>query len=201
MKTITAVLLAGLVALSACKPEEVVGPKGDTGAQGPKGDTGAQGPQGQPGTANAWSYVYANQQVGAPGEPEYNSLTKLYTLQGFKDFTPEKYAQVAENGAVLVYLRDALNAWTLNSIQFRILGPVPTDPASVIESVVRPLPDKIRVMPKLTSPYGSKQSLLNYRFDVKIILIAPTSTALNALRAGRLNASNALAVEQSLNLQ
>lgn len=199
-------VLIGLLGLSACKIDEVPGPKGDTGAQGPKGDTGAQGPQGPkgdpgtPGTANAWSYVYKDQQLAVPGTPEYNSLTKLYTTVGYVYINPEKYAEIADQGAVLVYLRDAVNNWTLNSIQFRTLGVNFEDPGNLLESTVYPMTDRIQIRTKLTSLGNSKQPLLNYRFDVKVILIAPTHTAINSLRTGQLDLNNAQSVERSLKL-
>lgn len=199
MKKLTMFALAGLIALSACK-NEVVGPKGDTGAQGPKGDAGAQGPKGEPGTANAWSYMYRNQQYAVPGTPEYNSLTKMYSLTGYRYVTPEKYAEIAEWGAVLVYLRDEVNPWTLNTVQFRTLGVDWNDPGSTIESTVRTLADKIQITGRRVASDDRKDPLMSYKFDVKVILIAPTHTALNALRAGRVNLQNLRAVEHQLKL-
>ncbi|CCH51300.1 hypothetical protein BN8_00217 [Fibrisoma limi BUZ 3] len=187
-----------LVCLTACQQETVPGPQGptgQTGAQGPKGDPGQQGPKGDPGTVNAWSYVYKGQRFGVCCDPEYNSLTKIYTTYGYLSLTPEKYAEIAEQGAVLVYLRDAVNSWTLNSVRFNILGSVPTEPGSVIETTAQLLPDKVRLAAKLTGPYKSNQSLLNYRADVKIILIAPTNTAAITLRNAPVDWQDSQAVE------
>lgn len=192
------VLFGLLVCLTACQQDPVPGPQGpqgQPGQQGPKGDPGTQGPKGDPGTVNAWSYVYKDQRFGVCCQPEYNSVTKQYTTYGYLSLTPEKYAEIVEQGAVLVYLRDAVNNWTLNSVRFNILGATPTDPISVIETTAQTLTDKVRISAKLTSHLNTNQSLLNYRADVKIILIAPTNTSATALRNARVNWQDSEAVE------
>ncbi len=203
MKKLALFVMVGMLGASSCRNEQLPGPKGDTGAQGPKGDTGAQGPKGDPGapgTVNAWSYVYKDQRFGVCCAPEYNDLTKLYTSTGFKELKPEKYAEIAEEGAVLVYLRDELNSWTLQSIQFNMLGELNGTPGSKIETTTQTLADKVRLRAILTGPHNSNQQLLNYKADVKIILIASTNTALNALKTGRINPKDSQAVERSLAL-
>jgi hypothetical protein len=187
------VVFSLLLGLTACQQKPTPGPQGQTGAQGPKGDPGtqgpkgepgAQGPKGDPGTVNAWSYVYSNQRFAVCCEPEYNSLTKIYTTYGYLSLTPEKYIDIADQGAVLVYLRDAVNTgWTLNEVRFNIFGPTPTEPGSLIEIKAQLLVDRIRLGAKLTGPDNSNQSLRNYRADVKIILIAPTDPITNARMA------------------
>ena len=206
----TKIILFGLlVSLAACQSEQTPGPqgpigqsgtqgpKGDPGPQGPKGDPGTQGPKGDPGTVNAWSYIYKDQRFGVCCDPEYNSLTKIYTTYGYLSLTPEKYADIADQGAVLVYLRDAANGWSLSSMQFTILGPEINEPVSLIETTARNLADKVQLTAKLTSPRerDAKQTLLNYRTDVKIILIAPTNTSTNALRSAPVDWRNSQAVE------
>jgi|GEM_PF-5118462 len=206
--TPTKTILVGLlVSLLACQSEQIPGPqgpkgdpgtqgpKGDSGTQGPKGDPGTQGPKGDPGSVNAWSYIYKDQRFGVCCDPEYNSLTKIYTTYGFLSLRPEKYAEIAEQGAVLVYLRDAVNGWTLSSVRFTILGYDPYEPVSQIETTAKSLTDKVHITAKMTSPRAAKESLLNYRTDVKIILIAPTNTSANALRSARVDWRNSQAVE------
>ncbi len=122
MKTIAMLFLMALVGLSPCNTEGAPGPKGDTGAQGPKGDTGAQGPKGDSGTVNARSYIYSNQQFNALGTPNYDAATKLFTYNSFRTYSPPNYAAIADKGVVLVYLRDQLNAWTLNTIRANYLN-------------------------------------------------------------------------------
>ncbi|KAB7731167.1 collagen-like protein [Rudanella paleaurantiibacter] len=215
MKCVTIVLLSGLFALAACQTDPVPGPKGDTGAQGPKGDAGAQGPKGdpgspgqpgapgqpgEPGTANAWSYIYPNEVFRPLGTPEYSSITKMYTSRGFRQFTPEKYAEVADKGVVLVYLRDGLNAWTLTSIQSMYLSAIPTDPPSVVETSARNFPDRVQVTAKLTTINEGSTILTTYKADVKIILIAPTHVIINQVRNGRLDLTDCAAVERYLKL-
>lgn len=201
MKHVALFVLAGMLGVSSCRTEQLPGPKGDPGAQGPKGDPGAQGPKGDsgaPGTVNAWSYVYKDQRFAVCCAPEYNDRTKLYTTHGFKELKPEKYAEVADEGAVLVYLRDELNAWSLQSIQFNILGDHAGTPGSTIETTAQTLADKVRLRAVLTGPYHSNQSLLTYKVDVKIILIAAANTSLNALKKGVIDPKDSQAVERAL---
>jgi hypothetical protein len=60
---------------TACKKQEsaiswnVVGPKGDTGAEGPKGDTGPQGPQGDTGAQGPQGETGAQGPQGDTGAP------------------------------------------------------------------------------------------------------------------------------------
>ncbi|WP_266364041.1 collagen-like triple helix repeat-containing protein [Tellurirhabdus rosea] len=206
MKNLVGFMLAGLMCLASCKTEEIPGPKGDTGAQGPKGDTGAQGPKGDtgekgdPGTANVWTYIYTDQQFPTPVPPEYNSVTKLYTLAGYRSYTPDKYAAVAEKGAVLVYVRDHVHAWTLNSMQTLYFGPQPGDKNGRVETEVRPQRDRIQVMARMTSP-RNENLLTNYRADVKIILIESTQVVTNMLSSGKVNLSDSRSVERYLHLK
>lgn len=195
----TSIILFGLlVSLAACQPQQTPGPqgpKGQDGPQGPKGDPGTQGPKGEPGTVNAWSYIYKDQRFGVCCDPEYNSITKVYTTNGYLSLTPEKYTEIADQGVALVYLRDALNSWTLSSVRYNILGPNPSEPLSVIETTAQTLADKVRIRAILTSPRDGNQSILNYRVDIKIILIAPTNTSANALHNARINWYDSQAVE------
>ena len=195
----TSIILFGLLlSLAACQPDQTPGPqgpKGQDGAQGPKGDPGTQGPEGEPGTVNAWSYIYKNQRFGVCCAPEYNSITKVYTTTGYVSLTPEKYAEIADRGVVLVYLRDEINSWTLSSVRYNILGADPTEPVSVIEATAQTLADKVRIRAILTGPRNGNQSLLNYRVDVKVILIAPTNTLATNLQNARVNWKDSRAVE------
>lgn len=191
-----AILFGLLVSLAACQPEQTPGPqgpKGQDGAQGPKGDPGEKGPKGEPGTVNAWSYIYKDQRFGVCCAPEYNSITKVYTTNGYLSLAPDKYAEIADQGVVLVYLRDMVNSWTLSSVRFNILDYDPSVQNSVIETTAQTLADKIRIRAILTSPRNSNQSLLNYRVDVKIILIAPGT--ISALQNARINWNDTQAVE------
>jgi hypothetical protein len=124
----------------------------------------------------------------------------MYTSSGFRQFVPEKYAEVADKGVVLVYLRDGLNAWTLNSVQSLYLGPIPTEPPSVVETSVRNLPDRVRVTAKLTTINEKSTILSTYKADVKIILIAPTHVLINQISNGRLDLTDCAAVERYLKL-
>ncbi|RDB07772.1 collagen-like triple helix repeat-containing protein [Runella aurantiaca] len=200
MKTIAMLFLVGLIGLTACNTEGVPGPKGDTGAQGPKGDTGSQGPKGDSGTVNARSYIYANQQFNALGTPNYDATTKLFTYNSFRTYSPQNYAAIADKGVVLVYLRDQLNAWTLNTIRANYLNVGVSDSPSVIESVVRPQTDKVQIMAKLTTPLETNL-FVNYRFDVKIILIEPTHSVIGALRMGQVDVKDSRNVERFFNLK
>ncbi|NBB23013.1 collagen-like protein [Runella sp. CRIBMP] len=192
------ILFGLLLSLASCQTNQTPGPqgpKGEDGAQGPKGDPGTQGPKGEPGTVNAWSYIYKNQRFSVCCTPEYNSITKTYTTTGYLSLTPEKYAEIADQGVVLVYLRDEINSWTLSSVRYIILGVDPTEPVSVIESTAQTLADKVRIRAILTSPRNGNQSLLNYRGDVKVILIAPTNTFATNLQNARINWKDSQAVE------
>ncbi|WP_345250053.1 collagen-like protein [Nibrella saemangeumensis] len=207
MKTYAFLMLAALISLASCKDGEVgpQGPKGDTGAQGPKGDTGAQGPKGDPGipgTGSAWSYIYEKQSSNVmAGGPVYDATTKQYTSFGRKSFTPEKYATIADKGVVLVYLRDGVNAWTLSTITTHfVISDLETQGAR-IETVARTERDKVEVTAKFINDLNNDQSLKNYRFDVKIILIEPTATVVNDIRTGRLDLTNSQAVEKYLTIQ
>ncbi len=224
MKSIIAYLIMGSLLISACQTEQAPGPKGDTGVQGPKGDSGAQGPTGNtgaqgpkgdpgaqgpkgdagapgtPGTINAWSYIYKDQRLRVCCQPEYNNTTKRYSATGYTEFKPEKYLQIVEQGVVLVYLRDAVNGWTLNSVQLNILEDTPDMPNSTIESTAETLVDRVRIMGKLTTPNNSNQLLLNYKVDVKIVLIASTNAVVDGLRTGQVNPRDSRTLDRLLAL-
>jgi hypothetical protein len=209
MKPIALLLMVGILCQFSCKPDAVPGPKGDTGAQGPKGDTGAQGPKGDtgaqgpkgdPGASGAWSYIYTNQQFATTATPVFDNATQRYTLSSFRDFTPDKFAEVADKGVVLVYLRDQLNAWTLNTIQSTYVTDDMSQAPSIIESVVRPQSDKVRVVAKMISPVNHNM-LTNYRLDVKIILVQSTQVLNGMLQSGKVNLNQCQTVEQYLKLK
>nr|WP_293836441.1 collagen-like protein [uncultured Arsenicibacter sp.] len=200
MKKLSVLGLLCLIGVLACQQEP--GPKGDPGAQGPKGDQGQKGDQGEPGvpgTVNAWSYVYKDQQFAVCCEPQFDEATKRYVVAGYKELKPEKYTELADQGAVLVYLKDLLNNWTLSSIRFNAITDAPAG-GYTIETSAQNLTDKIRIQAKLLSTTNSRQPLLTYRADVKIILIAPTNAVISSLQSGQLDAHDSKAVERSLAL-
>ncbi|OIN61296.1 hypothetical protein BLX24_02780 [Arsenicibacter rosenii] len=197
--SVTALLIA--VSLFGCQPEP--GPKGDPGAQGPKGDPGQKGDQGEPGipgTVNAWSYVYKDQSFAVCCEPQFDEVTKQYVVAGYKELKPDKYTELADQGAVLVYLKDLLNNWTLSSIRFNAITGVPGG-GYTIETSAQNLSDKVRIQAKLLNTANTRQPLLTYKADVKIILIAPANAVISSLQSGSLDAHDSKAVERSLALK
>lgn len=210
MKTVALILLTALISITSCKDGKdgdigPLGPKGDTGAQGPKGDAGAQGPKGDtgtPGSVNAWSYIYENQSLPIlAGSPVYDSVNQQYKFFGRKSFTPEKYASVADKGIVLVYLKDTVNPWTLNSITTHFVIETPETAGAYIETTSRADQEKVNISAQFINRENNPTGLNNYRVSVKIILIEPTTTVVNALKNGRLDVTNIQAVENYLSIQ
>lgn len=116
-------------------------------------------------------------------------------------FVPEKFASIADKGVVLVYLRDGVNAWTLNTVTTHFVISDMETQGAWIETVARTLRDKVEVTARFFNSQSNNQSLNNYRFDAKIILIEPTTTVVNAIQIGRLDITNSQAVERYLTIQ
>ena len=205
-----------VVGLTACQSGNVPGPQGSPGAQGPSGEPGApgsQGPKGEPGqagqpgapgTVNAWSYVYLAQQLAL----DYSTgpTNGQYIHRASKTYTPDNYQKVVENGVVLVYLRSHTDprgaTWSLGSIQ----GIHRVDPNSgdIWPLSFSPTPESSQVVVRgeytTTKLEATSDYLTSYQLDVKIVLIEPTSVAINALKSGALDAHNSQAVERYLQL-
>lgn len=202
-----------LILHGACHQTDVPGPKGDTGTQGSKGDTGAQGPKGDPGdqgpkgdpgapgtpglpgTVNAYSYIYTAQQFDK-AEGAYNADSRQYVYGARKSYLPQQYARIVNSGVVLAYIRgnDTTQPWTLASIK----RGTPTGP---IDYTMTAYPTALWLEARYTTTVEGDAPLLSTKFDVKIILIEPTSTVVNALKTGTLNPQNDQAVEQSLQVR
>ncbi len=151
---------------------------------------------------NAWSYIYENQTLPVlAGSPVYDSVNKQYLFFGRKSFTPEKYASIADKGIVLVYLKDSVNPWTLNSITTNFVIDNPETMGAYIETTARADQEKVNVSAKFINRENNPNALNNYRVSVKLILIEPTTTVVNALKNGRLDVTNIQAVENYLSIQ
>lgn len=204
-----------LLTLTACQRTPTPGPqgpKGDTGTQGPKGDPGSPGPPGPagdpgspgtPGSVNAYSYLYPAQQVSltVPGSyTSYDSVAKRYTYLGVKTFLPAKYSQIVENGVVLVYLRNTIypETWTLSTLQGIAFFDYQTQKTWPVTFTTATLKDQVVLKGQFVVDVVKPDHLTNSKVDVKIILIEPTSTVMNALKTGAIDPKNSQAVERYL---
>jgi len=181
---------AGLVACQSSETPGPQGPKGDTGAQGPKGDPGTPG---TPGNVNAWSYIYTAEQFPAGDAGSYDATTKKYTYLARKTYIPENYVRVANSGVVLVYLRksDATQPWTLTSLPY-------SSSNGLLDLSTTAYPNMVVLQGRYVTDVPGSDILTSTRFDVKIILIEPTATVVNAINSGSLDVRNSQSVEQYL---
>lgn len=209
----TKLLLLALLAIfiSSCGKDGEVGPqgtKGDTGAQGPQGPQGPQGQNGQDGKdgtpgapgapANVWSYLYTNQQITASTPPVYDQAGNVYLFSGYKNYTPANYQRVANTGLVLVYFKSLDGSWILGSYS---TGYSEGDgPVSNITFSQKTQSQSVEVMGRVTSPIMDGIHLSKVKFDMKIILIEPTSVTTSSLRNSGINFEDIHEVEKIFHL-
>ncbi|MBO9152542.1 hypothetical protein ACFOTA_10025 [Chitinophaga sp. GCM10012297] len=169
-------LLAAAIMLTAasCSKE---GPKGDKGDPGPQGQQGPQGTPGGNGSANAWSYIYSNQTMSGVSHREIDPFTGNFIFTSSRNLTPDRYAAIAPNGLVLVYIRKAgaANDWKLS--QLPQLRSEQDGNQSYLLFDARTAPDRVQIVGILDTPVDDRTWLMNDVFDVKIILVEPLSTA------------------------
>lgn len=176
MQHFTLRLMAAAILLitASCSKE---GPKGDKGEPGPQGQQGPQGTPGANGSANAWSYIYTNQTMSGVSHRETDPATGHFIFTASRNLIPDRYAAIAPNGLVLVYIRKAGagNDWKLS--QLPQLRPEQNGDQSYLLFDARTAPDRVQIVGILDTPVDDRSWLMNDVFDVKVILVEPLSTA------------------------
>ena len=199
MKTsiITLVLFTCLF-FSCAKNGEIgpQGPKGDTGAPGQNGQNGADGTNGtdgapgQPGTpgapgtsANVWTYIYGNQQIGPEGSGILDPATDRYIFRGTNAYGPANYERVQNSGVVLVYFRSSsgVGKWQLGSYQTGV-GSEGTGNGGPVQITYTQEQRSVEVQSHFSATLNSGAEMLMAKFDVKIILIESGSVTMSTLR-------------------
>ena len=205
---ILCIAFLSLVLLSCGKDGELGpgGPKGDTGAPGPRGQDGTSGQDGAPGTpgtdgapgtpgapANVWSYLYANQQITSTSPFVYDTGSDQYMYFATKSYKPANYERVSNTGLVLVYFRYLDGIWKPGPFDANYMNLEGKRSNVNISQLSRN--DRIEVIGKLSSPVNDPSYLTRTKFDMKVILIEPSTATMSELQNARINFEDIHAVE------
>ncbi|GAB3512010.1 hypothetical protein GCM10027341_52240 [Spirosoma knui] len=110
------------------------------------------------------------------------------------------YNQIVENGLVMVFLRNTIypESWTLTTFQGIAYVDPQTHKTWPVEFTATTLKDQVILRGQFVTDVAKPDHLTNSKVDVKIILVEPTSTVINALKTRAIDPRNSKAVEQYL---
>jgi len=195
MKTRFIILALFTALLLSCGKDGEVGPqgpKGDTGAAGQNGKDGrdgANGANGNPGTpgtpgtsANVWTYIYSNQQIGPEGLGILDPTTGKYIFRGTIAYGVANYERVQNSGVVLVYFRmSGVGKWQLGSYQIGV-GSEGTGNDGLVQITYSQEQRSVDVQSQFSAKLNSGAEMQMAKFDVKIILVESGSVTMSTLR-------------------